>query len=92
MTSNEGTIVANLFDNTFHVAPKGKFDNGDFVFSNKYEKRDHLYIEQEAFYNSILNNQTPPVTYDDGAKVIYVLDRIIESLDSGKEIELSINE
>lgn len=90
LTSSEGTLAVDLFANKYHVATNSQFEDGTYVQSHDYPKRDHLLVEQEAFYNAILNNLEPMVGYNAGAGVVYILDKIIESLNSGKEIELNL--
>ena len=90
IVSSKGAAHVDLFQNNYHIATDGQFDDGQFVKSTPYTKRDHLLLEQKAFYNSILNQTTPMVTYDDGATVVYVLDKIIQSLENRKEVELTI--
>lgn len=90
IVSSKGAAHVDLFNNTYHIATDTSFDNGEFVQSLPYNKRDHLLLEQQAFYDTILKGGIPVVSYDDGAQVIYVLDKIIESLETQLEVELSI--
>lgn len=52
------------------------------------EKKDHLMIEQEYFFKSILENTEPVVNSYQGMKVNYLIDQVIESLSSKTEISL----
>jgi hypothetical protein len=86
--SSSGCHYVDLFTNTIHRGTNSQFEDGTFVKEETYEKRDHLFIEQENFYNSIINNTTPMVTYEDGVNAVYLVTKVNESLDSGKRLEL----
>lgn len=86
--SSSGCHYVDLFTNTIHRGTNSQFEDGTFVKEETYEKRDHLFIEQENFYNSIINNSTPMVTYEDGVNAVYLVTKVNESLDSGKRLEL----
>lgn len=83
-----GCIFVDLFTNEYSIATDGQFDDGSFVKHFNYEKRDHLLIEHESFYNSILGMQNPMVTYTDGALVVYLLDKVAQSLEQKQFVEL----
>jgi hypothetical protein len=51
------------------------------VKSSNYEKRDHLLIEQDAFYQSILKDKPEFVTYEEGKAAIYFVTKVLESLE-----------
>lgn len=87
--SNEsGTHYVDLMNRKYHFATNSKFDDDTYVKTESYEGRDHLVIEQERFYNSIIEKSEPMVTYDDAKTVILLMDKIAESLESGKRINL----
>jgi predicted dehydrogenase len=52
------------------------------------EKRDHLLIEQEYFYQSILEHSPPFVGIDDGANAVYLVEKTLQSLAQAQSIEL----
>ncbi len=54
----------------------------------KLEKRDHLQIEQNSFYNSILSGEKPLTTLEDGHKAMKIIDAIHLSIQENKEILL----
>jgi hypothetical protein len=70
-----------LFKNEISRATNSKYEDGSFVKTESYEKRDHLYLQQEHFYKSILDKTTPVVTYDDGANAVYYVSKVLESLE-----------
>ncbi len=72
--SNEGEIKVDLFSNKI-ITAKGFLDNGEQNIQEvEYEKRDHLFIEQEYFYNSITDNRKVFVTLEDGINAIKALE------------------
>ena len=87
--SNTGCIYVDLFANEIYESHKEFNDESGFVSFKAYEKRDHLNIEQENFYQSIINNQKPMVTYEDGVFIVELIDRVLESLDKSKKIILN---
>lgn len=88
VTSDKGCYYVDLFRNQIHHATNTKFDNDEFVKVSDYEKRDHLLIEQQAFYDSILNNTKPMVDYTDGKNAIKLIELVLQSLNTGEVIEL----
>lgn len=88
ITHDEGCLYVDLFRNKIHKANNAQFANGEFVEIRDYEKRDHLLIEQKAFYNSILNNTPAMVNYTDGKKAIELIEIVLKALNSGETIEL----
>jgi predicted dehydrogenase len=83
-----GTYYVDLMNQKYLFANNSDFGEGVFVKEETYQRRDHLLIEQENFYDSILNHKQPMVTYDDAKSVIYLMDKIGESLESGERILL----
>lgn len=83
-----GCIYVDLFTNEYSIATDGQFDDGSYVKHFEYEKRDHLLMEQNNFYDAIFGIQTPMVNYTDGAVVVYLLDKVAESLDNKQYVEL----
>ncbi len=78
--SNHGEIKVDLFSNSITKA-SGFLDNGEQkIVKSDYEKRDHLYIEQEKFYKSILNKTKPFVSLEEGVNALRVLDEIVKDV------------
>ncbi|CBW25491.1 putative oxidoreductase [Halobacteriovorax marinus SJ] len=86
VTNHCGTLFFDLFENKLLVG-KGE-EQSDFVKEIPYEKRDHLLIEQQRFYNSILKGDEIFVDYDAGLSAVVLIEKVLESLESGKEILL----
>lgn len=86
--SADGCIHVDLFANKISFGTSTQFDDESFVKTHDYEKRDHLFIEQEQFYHSILNDVPEMVTYDDGKKAVYFVSKVLESLESGSELNV----
>lgn len=85
-----GCIYVDLFKNEFSLASSGTFEDGSFVITENYEKRDHLYIEQERFYLSILEKKPIMVNFQDGKKAVYLIEKVLESLSTQKEVKLAL--
>lgn len=86
--SDSGCHYVDLFKGEYLFATSSKFDDDTFVKSETYEKRDHLLLEQENFYSSILESKTPMVTYQDGREAVYYVSKVLESLETTGEIKL----
>ncbi len=86
--SAQGCHFVDLFANTIAFATNTQFEDGTFVKESSYPKRDHLLMEQENFYQSILKGTDPMVGYQDGVNAILYLNKVIEALDTGKRISL----
>ncbi|MBC76238.1 MAG: hypothetical protein CME64_09500 [Halobacteriovoraceae bacterium] len=88
ITHDNGCFFVDLFRNKIATATDTDYGEGEYVKEFDYEKRDHLLIEQENFYNSILNNKAPMVGYEDGLKAIELVQAVLTSLETGKEVEV----
>lgn len=86
--SSAGCYYVDLFANKILYGTNSKFDDGTYVQEKSYEKRDHLLIEHQSFYNSILNNSEPMVNYNDGVNAVFLVSKVNESLDAGKRLSL----
>lgn len=86
--SDKGCLFIDLFSNKILKASNDQFDDGSFVQELSYSKRDHLLIEQTNFYESILKNQSPMVTYQDGVNAVYFISKVLESLDDRSIVKL----
>lgn len=79
--SSGGCLLVDLFTNEIIEGTNDQFTDGSYVQSKEYEKLDHLLIEQDSFYNSIITNMTPMVTYEDGLNAVYYVTKVLESLE-----------
>jgi predicted dehydrogenase len=86
--SDIGCLVVDLFTNKIIKGTDSVYEDGSFIRESIYEKRDHLFIEQENFYNSILENGQPMVTYEDGVNAVFYISKVLESLDTSGIVEL----
>lgn len=86
-----GCFYVDLFANTISEATSSEFEDGSFVKSSSYEKRDHLLIEQTNFYNAILGKEKPMVNFSDGAIAVYLVEKVLESLELKEEVKLQYN-
>ncbi|WP_372651887.1 Gfo/Idh/MocA family protein [Halobacteriovorax sp.] len=86
VTNKCGTLFFDLFENKLLVGSGDAQE--DFVQEIPYEKRDHLLIEQEKFYNSILNGDDIFVDFSAGINAVELIDKVLLSLDTEKEILL----
>jgi predicted dehydrogenase len=59
-----------------------------FVTLNLPSKKSTYTLELEAFYDAIINNQTPPITPHDGRNVLQVIEAARESARTGRTIFL----
>lgn len=88
LTHDNGCVYVDLFRNTYAKASDTQFAQDKYVEEFEYEKRDHLLVEQESFYNSILNQSEPMVGYEDGVNAIRLVQAVIDSLDTGKQVDV----
>lgn len=79
--SDKGCYKVDLFLNKILFATDSQNEDGSFVEESPYEKRDHLLIEQENFYRSIIDKKAPMVTYQDGVNAVFYVTKVLESLD-----------
>lgn len=86
--SADGCYFVDLFESQFHHATSDIFEDDTYTQSMSYEKRDHLLLEQESFYNSVLENKAASVTYQDGVDAVYLVSKVLESLESSEPISL----
>lgn len=86
VTNQHGTLFFDLFENKLLVGNAG--DQSNFVDEIPYEKRDHLLIEQEKFYNSINKGDEIFVNYNDGLNAVELIDKVLLSLEKNEEIIL----
>lgn len=85
VSNTQGTILFDLMKNEVLVA-SGNFDGPEFVKTSSYEKCDHLLTEHQYFYDSILNNNKPIVSLEDGINAVKLIEKVLESVESGLEV------
>lgn len=80
--SNSGHMRIDLANNKYLF---NQSDNNEMV-SLSYEKRDHLKLEQEYFYQSILHNGPAFVGINEGREACYYIEQVHRSLKQGSAI------
>lgn len=83
-----GCLVVDLFQNKILIAPYDEVSKGVYVDTIDYEKRDHLFLEQEEFFNSILNSTRPKIDLKQGQYVVSIIDAVHKSLDTKEVVQL----
>lgn len=86
IVNSEGHLKIDLMNGKILEA-LGKFED-TFVESADYEKRDHLYLEQERFYDSILSGVDPVVSIDDGIKALELIQKVQLSLEKKELVKI----
>ena len=86
--SPEGCHYVDLMTNTISYATATQFEDGSYVKEEAYPKRDHLLMEQQDFYQAILDKRHPMVDYQAGVNAVYYVTKVLEALDSGKRLQL----
>jgi predicted dehydrogenase len=87
ISNKAGTLLVDLMRNEISEA-LGSHPGPEFVNTAAYEKRDHLFLEHKNFYNSITNKLAPVVTLEDGLTAVRLIDQVLESVNSGREVML----
>lgn len=86
--NDRGMLFVDLFGNTISEATPSRYADGSYVKEYPYEKRDHLLIEQERFYRSVLEGEKPMVGYRDGFYAVKLVQAVLDSLETGKRIDV----
>lgn len=84
----KGVLRVDLFNLKAYVTDSFNLYMDQEIKEIDYEKRDHLLIEQEKFYDSILNGTDVFVTLQEGRDAVKLVEKVNESLDSGKEVQV----
>ena len=85
ISNKSGTLLVDLMKNEIQEA-LGSSIGPEYVSLDQYEKRDHLLLEHKHFYDSIHNHKKPIVSLDDGLLAVRLIDKVIESVESGREV------
>jgi len=85
ISNTTGTLMIDLMKNEI-IEARGSFDGPEFTKTIPYEKRDHLLLEHQYFYQSIKNHTPPIVNIDDGIMAVKLIDKVIESAVLGTEV------
>ncbi len=87
ISNKAGTLLVDLMRNEIQEA-LGNTTGPEFVSLDKYEKRDHLFLEHKNFYDSIINNKAPIISLADGLIAVRLIDQVLESARTNKEVKL----
>ncbi len=91
VVSKDGTLLVDLFANKILEAPAGQFPDGTFVKEEPYPKRDHLLIEHQHFYESILKDGPAIVGLAAGANAVHLVDCTLRSLAQGIPVDVRLH-
>lgn len=82
LTNSLGHMLIDLFSQELFFA------NGreGIIQKKTFAKRDHLYLEQEHFFNSILKKKRPIVSFQEGILAVKLVSRVLESLETKKTV------
>lgn len=83
-TSAAGLLRVDLMNNKIDIA----YAKGESIESIPYNKRDHLLLEQQSFYRAIRDVAPVMVNLDDGIAAVELVDAVLRSLETGKEVIL----
>lgn len=81
-----GLTRVDLFANKIQSAPSKDVAPGVFTQEETYNKRDHLLIEQESFYHSILQGTPAMVTAAEGVRAVELVEDVLKALETGRPV------
>ena len=76
--NNEGCFFVDLYKHEAKILGQKGLE------SFSYEKKDHLFLEQDHFYRSILERKKEIVDCRDGVLMVKIVDSILRSLEEGQ--------
>lgn len=79
--SKDGMITVDLFANKIFEATHSQYEDGSFVKEFPYAKRDHLLLEHQNFYKSVLENRPAVISQKDGFNAVHLVDCTLKSMD-----------
>lgn len=86
VVSSDGMVMVDLFTNKIYHATSSKFEDGTFVKEESYQKRDHLLLEHQHFYSSVLQSSAPVIGLKDGLNAVHLVDCSLKSMTSGNSV------
>jgi len=72
--SSLGTIAIDLLNSNYSLAFNQKDE--PFVITHQYEKKDHLMVEQELFYQAIQKGKEPVVDFVAGLSAVQLVEQV----------------
>lgn len=89
IVNDQGVLNINLMNNEVKLA-NALSENVNTL--ETYTKRDHLLEEQKLFYDGIINHKSPVIGINDGVNALYLIEKVMESLNKKERINIEINE
>ena len=80
--SKDGMITVDLLTNKIYEATSSKFEDGSFVKEEHYTKRDHLLVEHQNFYQSILHSHPTVIGLKDGLSAVHLVDCTLKAMET----------
>ncbi len=77
LTNHRGVCSINLMNEEVTIADP----QSDELIVKTYERRDHLLVEHEHFYKSIIGGHKTVVTFTDGANAVRIVEGVLNSLE-----------
>ncbi len=90
VVTTDGMITVDLFTNKIYHATNSQFEDGTFVKEESYQKRDHLLLEHQHFYASILQSSSPVIGLKDGLNAVHLVDCALKSIGSGSPVPVKL--
>lgn len=87
-TGPKGVMRVDLFELKAYISNSFEAGKEQEIKEVSYERRDHLLIEQEKFYDSILNGADIFVSLEDGMKALNLVEAVNKALDTGTEVQI----
>ena len=88
--SSAGALTVDLFANKIYSATHSQFEDGSFVKEESYSKRDHLLLEHQHFYASVLKSLPPVIGLKDGLNAVHLVDCALKSMDTLKSVPVKL--
>jgi predicted dehydrogenase len=87
--SKDGMIFVDLF--ALKISEASQYTDGSFVKEVSYTKRDHLLLEHQSFYHSILNKKPAIVNFKDGMNAVHLVDCTLKAIETMKVVDVKFN-
>lgn len=86
--NDQGVVEIDLAQEKIRISSKSSAPGDDGVELVECQKRDHLLIEQEHFYNSILEHSPAFVGLNEGIQAVYLVEQTLKSMETEQKVEL----
>jgi predicted dehydrogenase len=88
--SKEGMVTVDLFTNKIYEATNSKFADDTFVKEEAYGKRDHLLLEHQNFYRSILEGKPAIIGLKDGMNAVHLVDSTLKAMETLSSVPVKL--